>query len=139
VDRTLVIDENLDKRIATELKGRGRAAISHGEIGLKGLDDEEVLERLANLTEPWVFVTGDDKLPFEHAAVVSRLSSTIATIDSDWESICDRHGMVRNQDSFGKDAVHRWAHTLAVQDEGSVRRLTPMRNSLWTPKRRYTI
>lgn len=139
MDRTLVIDENLDKRIATDLRSRGRRAVAHSEISTTGLLDEAVLELLAALAYPWVLVTADDKLPFEHAEAVVRLGATIATIDGEWEAHCSRHELDLNQDQFQKDSIHRWAHSMASQEQGTVRRLTPATNILWKPRKKYAM
>ena len=63
-DRTLVVDENLPKRLATELNYRGRIAASVSSLGLRGSLDPELLHKLqAQLGDGWILLTADDALP----------------------------------------------------------------------------
>lgn len=130
-DRLLVIDASLNKRIATELKTRGRAAIACSELQVADLLDPDLLRHLATVYEPaqFVFVSGDDALPFEHAAIVAELGLTVAIVN---QSIPDDI----EEDAYERDVVHRWAHVMAHQSEGSIRRYFPDSHRLWTRKRR---
>jgi len=137
VDRTIVIDEDLDHRIARDLRERGRKATSHKTLGTTHLLDGEMLERLAVLDYPWVLVTGDDAMPAEHAATIARIGATIATIDGEWEACCEANGLILTQDQFAKETIQRWAHVIAAQDAGSVRRYTPKKASAWKARRQH--
>ena len=134
-----MIDASLDTRIATELKKRGRNSLSAAELGVHRMLDPQLLEALkVRLPVLWVFVTGDDRLPFEHADVVRRLGTTIATLDGRWQSICERAGVPLNQDHYKHETVHRWAHVMADQAEGTVKRYSILGHRAWKPRRRYT-
>jgi len=137
VSRTLIIDENLDSRISTYLNKRGRASESHRGLGLTGMLDGEVLVRLAGLTYDWVLVTGDDRMPFEHSEEIKRIGATVATIDGEWEKCCASNGLTLTQQEFNHETVHRWAHVIAEQAQGEVRRYSPVRSGVWTRRRKY--
>lgn len=137
MSRLLIVDENLDKRIATYLTKRGRPSQSHQELGMTGMLDGDVLSQLASLKCDWIFITGDDRMPFEHSEVIERFGATIATIDGEWEKCCTANGLNLTQQEFNHETVHRWAHVMAEQTEGQVRRYSPLKNSVWTPRRKY--
>lgn len=99
--------------------------------------DHELLARLARLEDEWTLVTGDDRMPFAHADVVSKLKSTIATVDGEWEKYCRSRGLGLSQEQFKQETVHRWAHVMADQSEGEVHRYSPSRNRIWTPRQKY--
>lgn len=63
----LVIDASLNKRIATELKRRGRDAIALSELKLRHEKDPDLLRALALHygEQSWVLVTADDNMPAE--------------------------------------------------------------------------
>ena len=80
----LVVDADVDNRVATELKARGRDAIALSELELHRLKDEPLLRALGNTVgDPsgWVLVTGDDSMPDDHGDVLRELRVTLATID----------------------------------------------------------
>jgi hypothetical protein len=77
VARTLIIDEDLDPRLAAHLRARGRPALSAEEVGTKGRVDQAVLRHLARLPYEWVLVTADDSMPLEHATVIRAIEATI--------------------------------------------------------------
>src|SRR5215210_6387024 len=79
--RLLVIDENLPRRLSTELTNRGRSARRLSELGLKGANDVELLTRLAGDHDDWILVTADDRMPLDHAETIEALGATIATVD----------------------------------------------------------
>lgn len=137
MSRTIIVDEDCDHRIAKDLLERGRAAESHKTVGTTGLVDEAVLEALARLHYPWVLVTGDDKMPYEHAATIARLGSTIATIDGEWEKCCAASGLTLTEDQYRKETVQRWAHVIAAQAEREIRRYNPIAHRPWKPRRKY--
>lgn len=137
MSRILVIDENLDSRIATELRARGRDASSVKELGLTSSLDEELLRELASQSYEWVLVTADDRMPFEHDTAIARFESTIATIDGEWDKCCKKNDLQLNQQQFQRETIQRWAHLLSNQSNGSIRRYSPVRNSEWTTRRKY--
>jgi hypothetical protein len=127
----LVIDEDIDKRVATELKGRGRLAVAVSELQLRGMKDEPLLRALAahfHLQSTWVLVTGDDAMPDDHGETLAQLSVTLATIDPR-----RRHGS--REMEWRKDVVHRWAHAMVAQEPGSIRRYSVGRHGVWRPRR----
>lgn len=130
--RLLILDASLNRRLAGELKGRGRRALAVGEIGLGRAADAELLRGLARryAEEEWVLVTADDHLPAEQAELLDRLGITVATVE--WR--IDPPAAGREQ--AARDTCHRWAHAMAAQAAGSVRRYSPERNRAWTARLR---
>jgi hypothetical protein len=98
---TLVIDASLNKRIATELKRRGRDAIALSELQLRHAKDPELLRALADHYDErqWVLVTADE-------------------------------------DAWGREVAHRWAHMMERRSTGSVRRYSDRGGGKWAPRRR---
>jgi len=129
--RELVLDANLDKRLAGELRHRGRAAESVYPLGRAHLKDAELLERLAEIYRPeaWVLVTGDDRMPADHGDLIRRLGTTVATIDP-------THDAEHTFDEWRRDVVHRWANSMQAQEQGTVRRYSLGWHRSWTPRRR---
>jgi hypothetical protein len=136
VARVLLIDESLSKHLATELTARGLPAKDAGALNIKGQNDQVVLGRLAALTYSWVLVTGDDEMPHEHETLIRQIQATIATVDGQWERICLEKGLARTQEEFKRDTVHRWAHAMAEQETGSIRRYSPVSHREWIPRTR---
>lgn len=130
---TLVIDADLNKRIATELKRRGRKAVALSELHLRHAKDPEVLRSLAAHfgDEPWVLVTGDDNMPAVHAGVILKVGATLATVDRRRPP-----GYGRDEDAWGREVVHRWAHLIERQPSGSIRRYSAGGGRRWTRRRR---
>jgi PIN like domain len=123
--RTLVIDENLPKRLATELNYRGRNAASVSALGLRGSLDPELLRKLdAQLDGDWVLVTADDAMPEDHAEALRNVGGTVATINPDRDEGWDI-------DAWRREVVHRWAHVMHDQPTGSVRRYSLRRHTTW--------
>jgi hypothetical protein len=137
VRRRLIIDASLDTRVATELKYRGRDAVSAAELGLGRVKDPDLLAGLAKITDPWVLVTGDDRMPYAHPAAIAAAKATIATVDGEWERVCARAGVVVDQSQFARETVHRWAHAMAQQSPGSIRRYSITSNLLWRARLKY--
>lgn len=128
--RLLVIDASLNRRIAGELKGRGRAAASAAELGVARLTDAELIRTLSRrLTdEQWVLVTADDYLPAEQPELLQRHRVTVATIAPAAE------GAGLGEERHGRETCHRWAHAMAAQPPGSLRRYGPRTNRAWTTR-----
>jgi hypothetical protein len=78
--RVLVVDEDLSKRIQTELNRRGRTAKSIAALGLKGLKDPDVLQRLHDIDPDCVLISGDNAMPASHTADLARLRTTLAIV-----------------------------------------------------------
>lgn len=138
MDPLIIVDESLDSRIASELKGRGRDSVSHMDLGTTGLDDEPMLRKLAaDIQRPWVLVTADDVMPAEHADAIDEIHATIATIDGEWEKCCAAHDLNLTQDQFSKEAIHRWAHIIASQQPGEIFRYTPISHTVWRARNKH--
>ena len=99
----LVVDADVDNRVATELKARGRDATALSELELHRLKDEPLLRALVDtLGDPstWILVSGDDSMPDDHAVVLSALRVTLATVDP-------RRPDLVNEASWRRDVIHR--------------------------------
>ncbi len=133
IESTLVIDADLNKRIATELKRRGRIAIALSELRLRHAKDPDLLRALAEHfgDRPWVLVTGDDNMPAVHADVIMEVRATLATIDPRRPS-----DYLEDEDAWGREVAHRWAHVMARQAPGSIRRYSGNGGRRWTRRRR---
>jgi hypothetical protein len=127
--RLLIVDEQLDVRLASQLEQRGRAAKSASLLGLTGLKDEDLLRAIGRLDESDpVLITGDDKMPSEHGKVIAKLGLTIATIDGrrkpNWPA-----------EAWKKETVHRWAHVMQAQPAGTLRRYSVSGHVPWVSRR----
>ena len=131
-ERLLVLDASLNRRIATELKGRGRQATSAAELGMARASDPELLRGLARRMgdDPWILVTADDFLPAEQAGLVAELGVTVATVQA------QGRGRGVDEERFARDTCHRWAHSMAGQTAGALRRYSPEANRPWTARLR---
>ena len=126
--RLIIIDADLNKRLATELVGRARPARSLASYNLARSLDPVVLRRLhERIEDPLVLLTGDDHKPFDHAETLADLGTTVAAIDrrkppdfgSDW-------------DGYRREVAHRWAHAVAHQAPATIRRYSLTQNRVWT-------
>ena len=127
----LVVDADVDNRVATELKARGRDAIALSELELHRLKDEPLLRALVDtLGDPstWVLVTGDDSMPDDHADALRALSVALATIDP-------RRPDLTTEAAWRRDVIHRWAYAMQGQSPGSLRRYSLTRHGEWRPRR----
>jgi hypothetical protein len=131
-DRLLIVDEGLDARLASQLEGRGRRAMSTDRLGLKKLKDEPLLQALARLPETApILVTTDDAMPGEHEKLLDKLGLTVATIDG-------RRKPGWPPEEWKRETIHRWAHVIQVQEPGTCRRYSPAGHDLWRERRRPT-
>jgi len=121
----LVLDENFAPRLASELKKRGRRAVSLQRLQLRGVKDSPLLDRLTRLPEPWLLVTQDKTMPLQHAAAIAELMPTIAVVMLADDLVGDAI------DRACHDVVHRWAHAIQGQAPGSIREYTPGRSAPW--------
>ncbi|HEX5267828.1 MAG TPA: hypothetical protein VFW24_13755 [Acidimicrobiales bacterium] len=131
-ERLLVLDASLNRRIAAELKGRGRAATAAAELGMARAGDSELLRGVTRRmgSQPWVLVTADDFLPAEHAELVADLGVTVATVQA------QGRGRGVDEERFARETCHRWAHSMAHQAAGVVRRYSPAASRPWTARLR---
>lgn len=127
--RTLVIDENLNPRLATELTRRGRNATTVQALGLRGSEDPHLLDKLDAKLDDWILVTADDALPGSHAEAVRRVGATIGTVNPELED-----GWTL--ESWRREIVPRWAHALHDQEGGTIRRYSLRRHAVWRVRRR---
>jgi hypothetical protein len=128
----LVIDANLNRRLANELKARGRTAVSVGEIGLGRAADAELLRALARRYPEgdWVLVTADDALPDEQAELIHQLGATVATVE--WRGPAPGGG----REQAARETCHRWAHVMAHQPPATLRRYSPEGHRAWASRLR---
>lgn len=126
----LVLDASLSRRLAGELKGRGRAAVAVAEVGLARAGDAELLRSLARRyqSQRWVLVTADDSLPEEQSDLIEELGVTVATVE--WRVVAPTGG----REQAARDTCHRWAHAMDTQPPGTLRRYSPDRNRAWSSR-----
>ena len=95
------------------------------------MKDPQLLPKVAQLFGPeeCTLVTSDDNMPNEHGALIARLGLTIATLDGRWQRFGD------DQEQYKREVVHRWAHVMAEQELGSIRRYSTVAHRVWTPRR----
>lgn len=127
--RVLLIDADLNKRLAAELRRRGRQAHAVSEFLPEGTLDPDILRYASATFVDAVLVTGDDAMPWEHGDVVAETKATIAVI-------APGHPHDPNEDAREREIVHRWAHRIQDQATGTVRRYHLTGPVRWTPRRR---
>jgi hypothetical protein len=108
--RALLLDENLPLRLAAELTARGHPAVALRRDAARAVLDAKVLEA----TGDRVLVTAQGDLPREQAGTLRRTRATVAVVHADGEAA-------------KRETVHRWAHVMAAQPPGTVRRYSPHR------------
>lgn len=134
IGRLLFIDASLNKRLAGELRHRGRAARSASQEHLhRRVADDALLRAVRERFEDAVLVTGDDQMPEEWAAVIAELGSTIATIVP-FDTRLPAAAPYLDEDAWERDSVHRWAHRMQQQPAGSAWRYSPGAARLWKPR-----
>jgi hypothetical protein len=132
-DRILILDADVNKRAATELKRRGRNATSVNTLGISGSLDPSLLQFLMDeFSDLWVLVTGDDRMPYQHAAEVAGAVGAIATIDP-------RKPSDLGLDEWRRDIVHKWADRMQGQEPGSVYRYSLNSVRRWRPRAHYLL
>jgi predicted nuclease of predicted toxin-antitoxin system len=127
--RLLLIDENLSRRIASELRKRGKNSVAIVGTDLRGAKDPDLLRAIAREYEDAVLVTGDDNMPATHADVLRETRVTVAIIAP------EREGNITT-DEWEREIVHRWAHRMESQPIGSIRRYYLFGSREWRPRRR---
>jgi hypothetical protein len=128
-DRMLVVDEDLNKRLVTELRHRGRQISGIRELELRGSDDRPLLQKIHSIFHDSVLITGDDHMPDDHAQLIEELGATIATI-----APCAPQDP--NEDEYEREIVHRWAHAMHVQPTGTQKRYYLNGPRTWTTRKR---
>jgi hypothetical protein len=127
--RLIVIDEDINKRRASELRKRGRNARGIAELLGTGLDDAALLGALAAHDPECVLVTGDDNMPAEHADVLLETNLTVAIVSP-------RLPPEYTQEEWEAEIIHRWVHRIDAQATGTIRRYSLGGAAIWTPRRR---
>ena len=130
MSRLLVIDEDLSKRIATELRRRGRNAKRVTNLGLKGTKDPSLLQHLHDLDPNCVLITGDNDMPASHGADLRRLGTTVAIVQP-WNP---SHQLAEPE--WEHEIVEKWAHRIEEQAPGSIIRYSLKGGRKWTPRKR---
>jgi hypothetical protein len=127
--RLLYLDEDLPKRLATELNRRGRHALSIYRDERKGtLDGDLVTMLYERFGQGVVLVTANESMPIQHEDALRTTGIALAIVDGD-------HGDVP-QEAWKRETVHRWAHLIEEQEPGLWRRYSPHRRGKWTLRRR---
>jgi hypothetical protein len=111
----LVLDEDVNWKIAPELVARGYDASSSEQMGLAGrrVKDPVWLYILSRQPVPCVLVSFDNKMARRHRDDLIKRQSTIAWVDSK----APRGGLTREQ--YTREVIHRWAHRMANQAPGT--------------------
>jgi hypothetical protein len=112
----LVLDEDVNWKIAPELTARGYDASSSEQMGLarRRVKDPVWLYILTRQSVPCVLVSFDNKMPTRHRADLIKRQSTVAYIDSK----SPRAGLTREQ--YTREVIHKWAHQIAKQAPGTL-------------------
>jgi hypothetical protein len=111
MQRVLQLDEGLPLRLAAELTARGRPA--RALRATPGAPDTDAA-LIRWLGPGVVLVTTDEGLPREHRALLRETRATVAIVHATGEGA-------------KRETVHRWAHVMAAQATGTVRRYSPRR------------
>jgi hypothetical protein len=109
--RLLHLDENLPLRLAAELEARGHPARAHRALPDAPTTDTGLIR---SLDGDVVLVTADEGMPREHRALLRERRVPVAVVHADGEAA-------------KRETVHRWAHVMATQPPGSIRRYSPRR------------
>ena len=109
--RLLQLDEGLPRRLAAELSARGHPAQALRELRDPPSTDAAVLRALG---ADRILVTTDEDMPREHRGLLRELRATVAIVHAESEAA-------------KRETVHRWAHLMAAQPAGTVRRYSPRR------------
>jgi hypothetical protein len=129
-ERLLFLDEDVPKRLAAELRARGRRCVSIYAEELTGTLDPDLIRLLGKrYGAEVVLVTANESMPVEHRAILQVAGLTVAVIDGE-------HSNDELQDSWKRETVHRWAHAMAIQEVGTIRRYSPTGHRRWARRRR---
>src|SRR6266536_2241852 len=125
----LITDESLDTRLAGSLRRRGRDSASIASMGLKGLEDPDLVRAIIEEYPKAVLVTADDHMPEHHPADLTGTGITVATIDP------QRPAHLAEK-QWHWETVHRWAHRMAEQPRGTWYRYGELIGP-WRPRPRH--
>jgi hypothetical protein len=110
--RRIVLDADINWKLAHELRSRGRTDATALRIeGIDSLKDGAVLKTLAAEYDPCIFVTWDNKMFKAHAAELRHHGSTLAVVS--------RAGFLNwtgTEESYVRDVIHRWVHRMEQQE-----------------------
>lgn len=110
-------------KLSKELRRRGlRDATSNNGLGLLEKKDGALIKALAENHEPCVLVAWDNKMYKSHAAELLHFGLTLAVVDKD----ADRGGLT--DEEYYREVIHRWAHRMVRQDQGSVVKYSRVRS-----------
>lgn len=125
--RLIVLDEDINWKLARELRRRGLNATSVFELGLAGrsIKDGMLIKALHERREPLVLVAWDNKMPRSHAGQLRHFGTTLAVIDK-----YSRRGL--DEESYYRDVIHRHAHRIAKQPAASIYKYTRTRRAALT-------
>lgn len=137
-ERLLVIDASLTSQPASRLRERGRQAIAVKQRGWKDLLDPDLLRNVFGEFPDAVLVTYDDRMPHEHPVVIAEVGATIATVEA-WDRRPRSPHVIKpddlsNEEVWKREVVQRWAHSMALQESGSIRRYSRHRPTAWAPR-----
>lgn len=128
-----MVDASLSPSVAKALCERGREALALAQLGLRTARDPDVIDGVFSKYPEAVLLTGDDRMPEEHAVVIAQARATIATIEPwDRRPRALRRGQLSQEEMWKREVSQRWAHEVASQDRGSVWRYAERRRK-WTP------
>jgi hypothetical protein len=101
------------------------------------LKDPLLLRSLFRDHPECVLVTADDNMPLNHPLIIQEVGATIATIEP-WERR-KREPLVLPEfmsadEAWKREVVQRWAHSMAIQEAGTVRRYSRETNGKWKPR-----
>ena len=100
--RTLLVDENLTRRIASELRKRGKNAVAIVSTELKGAKDPDLLRAIARDYPDAVLITSDDNLPATHPDVLKETGVALAIVSPEREP-------GYSTEEWEREIVHKWA------------------------------
>lgn len=102
-ERLLFLDEDLDKRLARELRLRGRMAETIYKTDLQGASDNELVTALdSRYGQGVVLITGNDNMPIENGESFKVGRVALATIDTEYP---DGYHL----EEWRREIIHRWA------------------------------
>ena len=132
-----MLDADIAKRVGTELRSRGRPAVSVYTLSLAEKEDPDLLEALyeefGTDGDHWSLATADDRMPYVHQAAVEVSPIAISTIDP------RRAAGYLTTDEWRRDIVHRWVHAMQEQKAGTVRRYSLKSYRAWVPRKHYSL
>jgi hypothetical protein len=123
-------------KLTLELRQRGFPdATSNRQLGLLTLKDGQLIKALASDHEPCVLIAWDKKLHIAHRRELDHFNLTLAVIDRrigrDGLTPARRLGLT--DEEYYRTVIHRQAHQMAVQAQGSIWRYRP--GQRWVLKR----